>query len=381
MSKLKIFALCHITPPIHGAAVIGDRVVECIESNPDFELKVMNLSSSKSIADFDGQKIKKILKLIVTINRTFTKLYSFQPKVIYFTPSLNGSSLIRDCFIAQIFKIYCKFFDARLICHIHMRPNVNSVIQKKMVTRLLANTEVILLSASLKKDFSGKALAAIKKLYLLSNYITPLLEYNVDVSKQKVEINSPIFTLLYFGHMIESKGCLRLLFILRHYLDNYKVNSKKVMARFVGEFASKDFKRSFLEVIEKLNLTDYVSIEAPIYSLKDKSKIFDEVQLLVLPSYSEAYPLTILEAFSVGTPVMATDTGAVSDLISTGLGVTVKKKQIESSFIALFSLELSKVIADYSKFSKLNIKRYFENNNSKINFELNLEQILWNTMK
>lgn len=57
---------------------------------------------------------------------------------------------------------------------------------------------------------------------------------------------------------------------------------------------------------------------------QDVAKIFPKIDLLVLSSISEGLPLTILESFAAGIPVVATDVGACSQLIY-GYGEADKK--------------------------------------------------------
>jgi glycosyltransferase involved in cell wall biosynthesis len=378
MNKSTVFALCHITPPIHGAAAVGDKVVEFIEGNSAFDLIALNLSASKSIADFNASIFTKLFKVMIIIFKSLSILFFFRPKIIYFTPSLNGSSLIRDFFVSILFKLYCKMTNSRLICHIHMRPNTESKFTKNLIAKLLNNSEVILLAESLKKDFSDETLALTKRIYCLSNYVKPLTSNNtMVVNKVSSEISSDL-TLLYFGHMIESKGCLRLLYIFKHLLDHNNNNGLTIKLRFVGAFVSSEFNLNFIDMINKLNLVNDVTLENPIYSSTEKSKLFNEIDMLVLPSYSEAFPLTILEAFSVGIPVVATDTGAVSDLISDNLGIAVNNLLDEDEYILNFSHQLSIALQGYSRFNKIDIINSFELINSKLNFEFTLENILRN---
>jgi glycosyltransferase involved in cell wall biosynthesis len=73
------------------------------------------------------------------------------------------------------------------------------------------------------------------------------------------------------------------------------------------------------------NLTYYGEI-------KSKDKIFeiiDASDVLVVPSLSEGMPTVILEAMARGKAIIATDVGAVSDLVSDKTGVLIKPGSLE----------------------------------------------------
>lgn len=57
---------------------------------------------------------------------------------------------------------------------------------------------------------------------------------------------------------------------------------------------------------------------------KEMKKILDDTDFLVLPSYSEGMPTVILEAMSRGCAVIATDVGAVTEMVSKRNGILVK---------------------------------------------------------
>jgi len=47
--------------------------------------------------------------------------------------------------------------------------------------------------------------------------------------------------------------------------------------------------------------------------------------IFVLPSFSEAFPLTLLEAGAAGLPIIATDVGGVSDILHDGINGVITK--------------------------------------------------------
>jgi len=65
------------------------------------------------------------------------------------------------------------------------------------------------------------------------------------------------------------------------------------------------------------------------------SKIYDEHDVLICPSFSEGMPNVIMEAMSRGLAIIATDVGATSLLVSEENGILFKSPTPESIVIAL----------------------------------------------
>lgn len=77
-------------------------------------------------------------------------------------------------------------------------------------------------------------------------------------------------------------------------------------------------------------------------------KIVSKGDILVCPSYSEGMPTVILEAMSRGLAVIATDVGAVSELVDSGTGWLIKPAAI---------YELEKALISSLKISEEGLKR------------------------
>jgi glycosyltransferase involved in cell wall biosynthesis len=81
-----------------------------------------------------------------------------------------------------------------------------------------------------------------------------------------------------------------------------------------GDFTSEAFKLLFFSKLKELNLTKRVTLHGYV-SDEAKHKLFEMSSILVLPSYSEGMPLSILEGLSAGCAIVATNVGANKETI------------------------------------------------------------------
>lgn len=71
----------------------------------------------------------------------------------------------------------------------------------------------------------------------------------------------------------------------------------------------------------------------------EKVRLLRDADLLVLPSYVEGMPNAVIEAMSAGLPVVATDVGAVADVVDPGVsGFIVPPRNTDELFEALLLL-------------------------------------------
>ena len=83
--------------------------------------------------------------------------------------------------------------------------------------------------------------------------------------------------------------------------------------------------------INKNNLNKYVTLFSNI-GRKSVLKMIADSKLLVLPSYFETFGVVVIEAYSMGIPVIMTDSLGVRDLNNSNCSRIIKK--INSQYLS-----------------------------------------------
>jgi len=129
------------------------------------------------------------------------------------------------------------------------------------------------------------------------------------------------------------------------YKTSEKYNKKFI---FVGNISKEKGIDTLLEVSNLLdnsfiidlygNLKDYQEKDFENFNVKYKGTLksdsvfekMSEYDVLILPSLREGYPGVIIEAFSVGLPVIATKLAGISEMVNDNCAILIEKKDIKN---------------------------------------------------
>ena len=115
-------------------------------------------------------------------------------------------------------------------------------------------------------------------------------------------------------------------------------SSKPIFLLIAGAFhdSQPEYRREIETLVRRENLQDHTRF---LGFREDIPALLAASDLFVLPSRAEALPLTILEAFAAGTPVVATDVGDCQRLIGANeRGLCIPSKNPEALADAIFTL-------------------------------------------
>ena len=91
--------------------------------------------------------------------------------------------------------------------------------------------------------------------------------------------------------------------------------------------------------IKDLKIGDRILFTGPLYD-GDKLKVYVDADVFVLPSVYETFPVTVLEAWASGTPVIVTDKCGIANIIDkVGYVVEYDKDQLQSAIFKVLSDE------------------------------------------
>lgn len=300
-----ILFVLHLPPPVHGASMVGQYIHDSMPVNKSFDCHYVNLTTATSLEDIGKGGLGKLwafCKKLWEIRRAIKRV---KPDAVYVTPNSAGGPFYKDFVVTEL----CKWWSGKkVILHFHNKgvsTRQEKWLDDKLYKHFFKNAEIILLGKPLYDDV--KKYVAENQVHYCPNGIAGHI-----VAKKDTENEVP--HILWLSNIMLSKG-------LMEYLDALSILKSRGItfhAVFVGGFTPEITEEDFYKSIAKRGLDDRTSYWGRRYG-QEKDMCYSQADMFVLPSYSEAFPLTILEAMQHGLPVVATNVGGIGIAVEQGV--------------------------------------------------------------
>jgi len=237
----------------------------------------------------------------------FPKLFLYSAYLVFVRPSIvhvnlasKGSPIRKFPFV-----IIAKILGISVITQIHSGKLHEEILSRSrsspwriITTSILSfSQKLIFINQKQMQTLTDEMLVPRSKSYFLANHVR--LPDNVEF-----EVREPVFDAIFIGRVTIEKGALDLLQSIRG------LQHLSLSFAFVGDIQIPGYSVGLVEINNhKVTFFGEVSNSAAM-ELLCKSRI------LVLPSYSENFPMVILEAFARGKPVISTRVGEIENVIS-----------------------------------------------------------------
>lgn len=286
--------ICMVVPSFSAKGGITSVVngYKCSNLEEDYEISYVETYC-------DGNKIKKIAKAIQGYFAFRNQLNNNRPDIVHIHSSF-GASFYRK--MPMIF--YAATKNIPIINHVH-----GSEIEKLYTNASRLNKKII------EKTFDKCTLVITlteenrKKLSVIKTNTDFVVLNNYSVI-HPMHIFSECKTVLFLGFITELKGC----FDLPGIVNNVAKEIPDVQFIIGGEGK----KEQVIEQLERLKVSEKVIFPGWVSGDK-KDSLFKKSTMFLLPSYTEAMPMSILEAMGYGLPIVSTNVGGIPQLVKRGV--------------------------------------------------------------
>lgn len=300
----------HMPPPIHGASAVGQYIKESPLINETFDCHYINITTAKNMEDIGKGGLDKVMLFFQKVWKVNGAIRRIRPSIIYMTPCTTGGPFFKDNLMLGFARLTSSLFSrqSRFVIHLHNKGVQTMQEDWKynvLYRHFFDKARVILLGESLYHDVSKY----VKREDVL---ICPNGIPEVALSNETKVVND-VPRVLWLSHIMLTKGLIEFLDAL-HILKNRGVG---FVADLVGGITGEISQAEFEDEVELRGLSDIVEYHGNKFGRR-KEEYLRNADVFVLPSYTEAFPLTVLEAMQFALPVVASNVGGISSQVVDG---------------------------------------------------------------
>jgi glycosyltransferase involved in cell wall biosynthesis len=310
----RLLIIAQLPPPVHGAAVINQMVASSPQIWSAFRVDILPISMNQDLDEVRTFSLVKIGRSVLLYAMTLWRVLNRKrPNIAYLTLSPSGFAFLRDAGLVALLRL----FRIQHVFHLHSRgieaTRGRGLYWEMLCRFVFARAKVITLSKRLCSDISE--VVPVDRVTIVPNGVEDLIGDEAFTSLCFSRLERPVPTILFLSNMLESKGPLLLLDALAPLARRGLV----FRALFSGSWRGSLTATNFAARTNELGLDGFVRHLGPTFGL-EKDSVFRTADLFVFPtSYDkECLPLVVLEAFSYGLPVIASNIAALPDVVEDG---------------------------------------------------------------
>ncbi len=292
-----IWAIPTFENPYTGAEKFFNRLTELLESKGTTLIKTYRESREK----------RSILRRIIVNFHNFKILIRQDNQAPIFQNLFNRP----EFFLANFF-LYV-LFRRKIILFIHEVHEVDHLPFAKKWYHSFINYLSFRISRLIvvNSKYTGNWVCSFgdfgNKIFLMY----PVVGSLATNSRRREELQKGPVRILCVGNIRKNKGQMHLLQAMEHIQQEFEIT-------FVGLVKEKDYMDKLQEYVHTKGVSDKVRFTG-FLSGRQLSEEYKRADIFVLPTLKEGFGMTVLEAMSYGLPVVASNVGAIPELVDDGV--------------------------------------------------------------
>lgn len=298
---------------VGGIGTWSRSVIDAFTENDSISILYQN---TKSFLKFIPQSaisrlFKGITDTITIITKFFFNCLLKRPDVVHYTSSASWA-LRKDLIairIAHLFKI-------PFVIHWHF-GRIPEIIEEKGAeyNKLKKVSKLVSQSIAIdKKSYDALVQDGIEN----ACYIPNALPENVlEASENRVGGLRKKGTVLFVGHVLKTKGVYELV--------RSCVNVPEVKQLLIAGPYSDEIQKELQTIAAEREDGKWLCFLGEI-AREQVFEYYRKCTVFALPSYTEGFPYVVLEAMAFGCPIIASDVGAIPQLITPKTGILIPAK-------------------------------------------------------
>lgn len=318
---MRVAIVAPFAPPMGGISRWSDAVTSYMRRLDPVEIFTVNTSPLERLSKPGRSKSTRFIAGVISLPRTIIlaakNFLRNRPQIVHISSS-GGMAHIRDIPVLVI----ARLSGSATVLHLHhgrlgQTPNRSERIIVR-ITAILSDRVVCLDSSTLE---------VLRDLLPQNDPGSILVVPNpVAIERDIVPFSRRRKELVFVGWNLKTKGLDDLIEAWR------SLGSKRGDNRLLVVGPGKeDYLRAYTQ-----DIPSGISFLGP-KAHADTLALISESLCLVLPSYSEGFPNVVLEAMSLATPVIATNVGAITEMLD-GTGMVIDAGDLKSLTNSLASL-------------------------------------------
>ena len=317
---MRILLISPHAPPYGGIANWTNTIIKYSEKTDD-DFFCINIAPKKRCTEGRNLFDRIVLGGIDMLKKRHElkkKIKEYMPDVIHLTSS-GSLAIIRDFSFIKLARKY----NIPIVYHLHF-GGAKELLEGKFKLRKLFMT--CLFSADAVVCIDKKTMDFMKNNFSDINLF--FVPNPIDIEETEAMKTAIKKQVLFLGWVIPTKGVEELL----DAWNQIGLKYPEYDLIYVGPYS--------LEYLQTLK--SKLKVENVIFTGEKKHtdalQAVSESEIFILPSYTEGFPYSILEAMALHKPIVATDVGDIPNMLSDNCGIIIEPKNVNAIIESLEKL-------------------------------------------